>query len=569
MRWVWTFALLAALPALVAAAASVGATWTPGADHAPIEVRVRDVSSANPPLVGVYSRVGGNHPGPAMFYLLAGPYRLLGSQPWALLVGAAVFNAAMIALSVRIAGRRGRAGVAAATAALILSATWLLGVDFLRDPWNPHIALFPFLLAALATWGVATGSRRCLPVAAVAASFCLQAHVGYLLLAGMLGVWCLVGLWWHRSHLRQWRAAGAITLVALVLLWAPVLGQQAFGASGNLTQIVSNAGDTGDAKFGIEGMKYILLPHLGPTPVSVRPTPYGPFELGAPFGLWPPPLGLLAIGAGAVVATRRRSRDQLMLIALTTTLWVAGAISMTQVSGIPAAYLFRWIRALVILLWLAALWPLATEGLRLLAHRVPRPRAAIAPAVAVVALAALAVPLAIERAGAPFAETNDQEERMALLVDEALRTATEAVPVGSSIEVRTGGGVIFLAPAVVAALERSGFDVYTGSDEGTVWGRQRLPGTATPDLVLVVTGEEPRAAVEAGRAARLAGTVDMLSPDERQEYEATGPPPERCGALLLAAMIGEDAQAAEAEVEDCARRASLAERDRRISVLIG
>jgi hypothetical protein len=568
LRWVWALALVAALPALVAAATSVGADWTPGADHAPIEVRVRDVFSANPPLVGVFSRVGGNHPGPALFYALALPYRLLGSQPWALLVGAALLNAAMIALAVRIAGRRGRVGLAATAAALILACTWTLGADFLRDPWNPYIALFPFLVATLATWAVTTGSRRCLPVAAITASFSLQAHVGYLALVALLGLWCLVGLWWHRRHLRAWRTAVIVALFALVVLWAPVLGQQVFGASGNLTQIVSNTGDTGDTKAGLDGITEHLLPHLGPTPVSVRPSVYSPFELGE-LSLRRPPLGLLAFCAGAALAARRQARDPLLLAALTASLWAAGAFSMTQVSGLPAPYLFRWTRALVTLLWLAALWPLATEAVRLLADRLPRPPGTMVRVTAVVAVAALTVPLAVGRAGAPFDDTRESQDRMALMADQALSAVAEAVPEGSAVEVRTGGSVTFVAPAAVAQLERSGYRVYTGSDEGTVWGRQRLPGTVTPDLVVVITAEDPSEAVESGRADRLAGTVDLLAPEERRELEAIGPPSERCETLLFALIFRIEEPATDAEKEACARQRALVARDRQVSVLIG
>jgi hypothetical protein len=568
LRWVWALALVAALPALVAAATSVGADWTPGADHAPIEVRVRDVFSANPPLVGVFSRVGGNHPGPALFYALALPYRLLGSQPWALLVGAALLNAAMIALAVRLAGRRGRVGLAAGTAALIGATTWVLDVDFLRDPWNPDIALFSFLAAALATWGVLTGSRRCLPVAVVTASFSLHAHVGYLALVGILGVWCLVGLWLHRRHLRRWRATGAVALAALVVLWAPVLAQQAFGASGNLTQIVSNTGATGDAKLGMAAVTEHLLPRLGPTPISVRPNPYNPFDSGY-LGLRRPPLGLLAFCAAAVIAARRRARDPLLLIALTASLWMAGAFSMTQISGYPAAYLYHWTRALVVLLWLAALWPLAAEAVRLLAHRLPKPLGAAAPVVAVISLMALAVPLAVERAGAPFADSRHRQDRLTLIADATLSAVSRAVPEGSSVEVRTAGSVIFEAPAAVARLERSGFPVYTGGGEGTVWGRQRLPGAVRPELVVVITSENPGEVVEAGRAARLEATVDLLAPDERRELEAIGPPSERCEALLFGAFFDTTRQTTNPELDDCARRRYLASGDRQISVLIG
>jgi hypothetical protein len=80
-RWVFgavTAALV--LPLLVMAIRVIAHDWSnPGGDIALIELRTRDVGR-HTPLLGSYGRYGFNQPGALWFYVLAGPYRLLGSR---------------------------------------------------------------------------------------------------------------------------------------------------------------------------------------------------------------------------------------------------------------------------------------------------------------------------------------------------------------------------------------------------------------------------------------------------------------------------------------------------------
>src|SRR5437763_856356 len=71
-----------------------------------IDLRTRDVFTSQTPLVGPYSR-GFNHPGPALFWLLAPFSVLAGGAAWGTLVGAAVLQGTAIALSGWLAFRRG------------------------------------------------------------------------------------------------------------------------------------------------------------------------------------------------------------------------------------------------------------------------------------------------------------------------------------------------------------------------------------------------------------------------------------------------------------------------------
>jgi hypothetical protein len=122
-------ALAAAAVALLAVGAVVGAVqvwrtgWTPSADQAFIEFRVRDVPG-DPPLLGVFSRYGWSHPGPALFYLLAVPYRLAGGASESLAAAALAAQVLVVAVTAFLARRLDRlAGITVLVALQIVLLT--------------------------------------------------------------------------------------------------------------------------------------------------------------------------------------------------------------------------------------------------------------------------------------------------------------------------------------------------------------------------------------------------------------------------------------------------------------
>lgn len=125
-------------------------------DNALNELQTRDVGR-HLVLLGPYSRSGWNHLGPAIYYVLAVPYRLTGSRSVGLYVGALMINSIAVAGILMISWRRGGLPI------LILSALGLsavlhnLGPSFLRDPWNPYVTVLPFGLMLFLTWELATG----------------------------------------------------------------------------------------------------------------------------------------------------------------------------------------------------------------------------------------------------------------------------------------------------------------------------------------------------------------------------------------------------------------------------
>src|SRR3954453_17931546 len=114
-RWrrAYTVALtLVLLPVAVAMVTSLlDGGHTAFADRALMELRIRDVGF-HPVTIGLYSRDGWAHPGPFVYYLLAGPSRLLRSRLNALMVGSLLLNAAAVATMGVIAKRVGGLGAA-------------------------------------------------------------------------------------------------------------------------------------------------------------------------------------------------------------------------------------------------------------------------------------------------------------------------------------------------------------------------------------------------------------------------------------------------------------------------
>ncbi|HSJ90874.1 MAG TPA: hypothetical protein VK917_02325, partial [Ilumatobacter sp.] len=202
--WPATFLLTGALVAPSLASVLWSALTTAGAtsgDIALIELRVRDVLSAHPPLVGAYSRYGWDHPGPLLFWLAALPYRLFGGGGHALRLTALLINTVSLVAMLRVAALRGRAAwfaVAGAVVALVAG----LPADALASPWNvtvTHLALMAFAVGCWSFWCGDRGPAGW--VALVAGSFVVQSHVGVGVVIAPLALATLVA-----SVVRWWRS---------------------------------------------------------------------------------------------------------------------------------------------------------------------------------------------------------------------------------------------------------------------------------------------------------------------------------------------------------------------------
>ncbi|HEX6567551.1 MAG TPA: hypothetical protein VF015_00225, partial [Acidimicrobiales bacterium] len=187
---------LTLLPLVVSAVAllvAVGGQYNAFSDHALIEMQTRSVGR-NEVLVGLYSRDTWNHPGPALFYVLAPFYWLTGGMAVSISVGALVINGAAIAGMALVARRLGGTRLMLVTLmgnALLMRS---LGAAFLHDPWNCYITVLPFGLLVMLSWAMWRGEGWALPVAAVVTTFLAQTHVGFVALAAPVLGWGVLGL---------------------------------------------------------------------------------------------------------------------------------------------------------------------------------------------------------------------------------------------------------------------------------------------------------------------------------------------------------------------------------------
>ncbi|HEX5095126.1 MAG TPA: hypothetical protein VFX21_03900, partial [Acidimicrobiia bacterium] len=171
---------LVIVPVAVAFVALWGADWKPASDIAVEVLRVRDVGGRHTPFTGVQSRFGWDHPGPMLFWYLAPWYRLFGTTGVMYAVGA--LNIAALVGALVVARRRGGVLLMALVGIVALLLVRSLTLDLLVDPWNPWVAVLPFLLFVLLAWSVAERDRGALVWLVAVGTFLVQTHVGYALL---------------------------------------------------------------------------------------------------------------------------------------------------------------------------------------------------------------------------------------------------------------------------------------------------------------------------------------------------------------------------------------------------
>jgi hypothetical protein len=372
------------LPLLVAAAIAIAEhpTVIPASDTAVTETSVIDASHLTQ-TVGPYSRYGWSHPGPAWFYLLAPVYRLLGGSSYALAVGSLVLLALAASAVVVLMARRygGLGGLLAALA--VLAYLHAVGLDLLRNPWNPWAVLLPTgLLAVLAAAGAA-GSAAALLGALVVGSFLVQTHVSTVLtVVALIATAGLLARLTRRvdaaATSRPGRVALALGGAAVVAMWAPPLVQQVTGHPGNLGQLVHYVRHPNGSFGGDSYAPYVPGDHpsvheaVSTTGLELGVLPFGgPGALTGGEGVAGPrgravALLLYGIGSAALVllGLLRRERFALGAGAVTLVGIVVAAVSVTQVVDPLFPYLVAWITAIPIGFWLgwAALGITAVRG---------------------------------------------------------------------------------------------------------------------------------------------------------------------------------------------------------------
>lgn len=364
--------VLVAIPMVVALVVLADPRWYPTLDLAQTEMRIRSVASAHPPLIGLPGRLGdathqGSHPGPMSFWLLWPFYQLFGGSAWAMAGAACSLHLAAIATALWLAGRRHGVALILAVGAVVAVLVRSYTMATLTQAWNPYLPVMVWLVVLLAVWSVLDGDLVALPVLVFAGSFCMQTHLPYLGLAGVLVVFAAAGAAWRtlrrgpprvRRDLLRW---SLVSLGVGIVLWTPPVVNQLTESPGNLTLIWRDLTNPPQPAGGLDQGVRLLLVHLDPWKlISGQVLGTAPTASVVPGVVF---LLVWLVSAGMAWSLRRRS-----LITLDVTLaavLVLSLVSMSKIYGPLYFYLTLWAWGTCALMVVAVGWSLwdAADGL--------------------------------------------------------------------------------------------------------------------------------------------------------------------------------------------------------------
>lgn len=514
------------VPFAVSLARAADVAWLPSGDDALIGLRSLDALTPERALIGQPSTshlyaddVGAHHPGPIEFFWLAIPVRVLGAAA-GMIVGITVVNVASVLVALWVVLRRAGPGVATWAAVVLAGALWAQGTAVLSDPISSSAGTLALLALAAVAWAVADGDVRLLPLGALLGSWVLQQHLAIGVPAAALCAFAVVGLvvqavarrrrrhddgetadgardddrrWW------PWVAGGAG--LALVL-WAPVLWQQATGDPGNLTAIVRYARTSDTPSVGMGAGVRQAVRALGMPPLLLQWDLQGPALKDGPvawYDLLVATASYAVLAATVVVAWARR-RSLAILSLLVLVLAVAGVITGASIPDSVEAFRANFYRWMFVVAWLgltAIGWIGALAVRHLLAGRgraIPAVALRSAPALAVVAL--LVAALATATTSGFDDERRDQDGfgAMRAVSEAAIARADEEGATRVTLVPRGRAALLSSVSAMAMQLESAGYEVLVPPElEARFWGEHRIlrPGD-DPGLVLqLVTSRGP------------------------------------------------------------------------------
>lgn len=164
-------------------------------DFAANSLLIQDAKALNL-LVGNYSRIGFNHPGPAILYVLAvGEYvfydllAIVNSPFSGQLIAVIAYNVFWIILIAALFRKLLNNILDAAAATAIFSCFSLLfEYQFLFGIWFPHLYYFPFGVFMLSLAGASQGRAEFFFPLVISAGFLVNGHVSFIAIIGIMAV---------------------------------------------------------------------------------------------------------------------------------------------------------------------------------------------------------------------------------------------------------------------------------------------------------------------------------------------------------------------------------------------
>ncbi len=496
-------------------------------DLAIIELRVRDVLSAHPPIAGAYSRYGWAHPGPWQFYLFALPYRLLGGDARAIQLTTLAFNVAVAVAIVKLAARRDRA-TAIVTGVALLVLVVGLRPQSMAYGWNVTVVVLPFVLVAIGCWRLLDGDRWALPITTLATLFVCQAHVGAGVVVVPLAVVALTiaalrslrgdAATPDAGDRRAWRS----TLIVAGIAAIPPGYDVVTDPPGNIGRILRWSLNNDEPTVGTTQ----ALRMIGrSSSLSFLRDPQLPgrflLELGEVDPGLLPGLSIGLLFAALVVAHRHGWASERSWCSIVMLLWAVGLVAASSITEPLGWWLVQWLQPLGWLTWVAVV----LVAWRFVADRVRGPHRSAVTAWSL-ALATIVGAVAIVDHGRDAIAWPDPEAEFTRPVDEltaAIRRELEAgsdVTDGPIARIDFGGESLLaetMLSGVVDRLAALDVDVCVDARLAYKLGEHRVcPAGITPTLLL---RSEPRTTPTPADGEIIAD-VDPLLPAERAEADA-------------------------------------------------
>lgn len=489
------FVVLALLP-LLASVLAVAPGWLPVGDDATIEMRGRDLFTADMPLLGMPSAVGEqtgrpvHHPGPLELWWVGLWVRGLGIAQASLLAAAVAWAGGVTATLVlaRRVGGRALLGLSAVIVALL---TWSLRGEVPVTPFNVHAIVIPLAayLLALVAW------HRRIRWAGVAAlvlgSWSAQAHltaVGPVVAAGLVGVVAVL-LRRRRSDERRAPRRLALGAAVLALCWAGPVVDVVTNRGGNVRAVLGARADLASEAIGLGTATDIVVRAVALRPVWAMAGAH-PSELvlAAGPGQWSSAVAVVLVAVLGAVRWRRTHPGLAVAVVATIAAIVAGAVLAARFPGeylsLLALHNHLWLWPLSAVLWGSALVAVGLE-LRALSTWSPLLQKRLLPAVGIGLAAVVLVAIGAMSAGPPHRDlTLAAPSYVRALGDGAI----ERLDPGSTYRVTISGDfdAFFLEVGLLAYLEDAGLDVVGPTTYRRAFGDRRTTPEATVAGDLVV-----------------------------------------------------------------------------------